>query len=88
MKYRLANRGERSSEPEYGLLYEQDVTAGLLHLFDNVEYVLALITQHTVHLGVVRYYHLVVHLNTATQHRRHHHHHQQQQQQQYKEHPL
>jgi len=37
-------------EPEDGLLYEEDVTADFLDLFDNVEDVLALVSQHAVHL--------------------------------------
>ena len=36
--------------PENGFLYKKDVAAGFLHLFDDVENVLAFITQYTVHL--------------------------------------
>jgi len=52
--------------PKDGFLNEQNVAAGLLDLLDNVEYVLPFVTQHAVHLCVVRHYHLIVHLLHVT----------------------
>ena len=43
-------------------MHEQHVAAGLFDLFDDVEEVLALLPQNTVHGGVVRHHHLVIHL--------------------------
>ncbi len=48
--------------PENGLLYEQHAAARLLNLLTDVENVLPLFTQDTVHLGIVGDYHLVFHL--------------------------
>ena len=53
----------RPCVPEDGLLYQQDIAAGLLHLLDNVEDILTLIAKHAVHLCVVGYDHLIVHLS-------------------------
>lgn len=39
--------------PEDGFLDEQHVAASLLNLFHQVQDVSALLSQHTVHLGVV-----------------------------------
>lgn len=49
--------------PQDGLLDEQHGAAGFLNLFDQVEDVSPLLTEHTVHLSVVRHHNLIVHLS-------------------------
>lgn len=53
--------------PEDGFLDEKDVTAGFLNLFDQVEDVSSLLTEHAVHLCVIRHHDLVIHLDTRKQ---------------------
>merc|ERR1711963_808693 len=47
---------------EDGLLDEENVAASLLHLLHNVEDIGALLTENSIHGGVVRHHHLVVHV--------------------------
>lgn len=53
--------------PEDRFLDEQDVAAGFLNLFDQVEDVSSLLAEHTVHLCIIRHHDLVVHLNPEKQ---------------------
>ena len=48
--------------PEYGLLNKQNCATSLFDLFTYVQNVLPLLTEDAVHLRVVWYYHLVLHL--------------------------
>lgn len=51
--------------PEDGLLDEQNITASLFDLFHHVKDVRTLLTQHTIHLSIVRHHDLVVHLHAG-----------------------
>lgn len=51
--------------PENGFLDEKHIAAGLLDLLDDLQDVVSLLPQHSVHLGVVGHYHLVLHLFQA-----------------------
>merc|ERR1719336_715125 len=58
--------GEAVSED--GLLDEENVAASLLHLLHNVEDIGALLTKNSIHGGVVRHHHLVVHVRLGGRH--------------------
>ena len=50
------------NKPQNGLLYQQNITSCLFDFFANVQNILTLFSENSVHLSIITNYNLVLHL--------------------------